>query len=194
MSRVATKHIKGFLTPEEGKRVYDHLIETIEWEEGIRSRKGFTRLAKPLRPDQDPMVTDVLIRAMSKLGLKNHEVLGIYLNYYQDGTMWTPSHNHQGQKQVVISLGATRTLKVGAKNYPMENGDLIFFGSSYHQVPKEPEITEGRISIAAFCIPDEVVPADATGDQMKDIISRLKALGFAHGDIIVDGDNVILVE
>src|SRR6185437_2683573 len=57
-----------------------------------------------------------------------------------------------GQIQCVISLGTTRILKVGKKNYQMGNGDIIFFGSSSHGVLKEPGITTGRISIATFCV------------------------------------------
>ena len=54
------------------------------------------------------------------------------------------------QCQVVISLGATRTLIIGKKTFSLNNGDVIIFGSSTHGVPKEPTITNGRISIATF--------------------------------------------
>jgi len=32
----------------------------------------------------------------------------------------------------------------------MASGDGIIFGTAIHGIPKEPEITEGRISIAIF--------------------------------------------
>ncbi len=54
------------------------------------------------------------------------------------------------KKQLIISLGESRTLTIGSKEYNMENGDVEIFGSSYHSVPKNPEITKGRISIAVF--------------------------------------------
>lgn len=78
---------------------------------------------------------------------------GVYLNYYRNGEMWTPNHSRPGTHQLVISLGATRTLEVTKKKIPMKNGDAILFGSATHGVPKEPEITTGRISIATFMRP-----------------------------------------
>ena len=54
---------------------------------------------------------------------------------------------------MVISLGATRTLNVGKTAYQMHSGDLIMFGSDEHGVPREPQVLEGRISIATFMVP-----------------------------------------
>jgi hypothetical protein len=74
----------------------------------------------------------------------------IYLNYYENGEMWTPNHSHSGTHQLVISLGCPRTLQVTKKDYRMENGDAILFGSAIHGVPKEVNVKKGRISIATF--------------------------------------------
>ncbi len=52
----------------------------------------------------------------------------IYLNYYKNGTDFCPGHSHRGSRQVVISLGTTRVLKVGKKDYAIilaPNGVLI---------------------------------------------------------------------
>jgi quercetin dioxygenase-like cupin family protein len=75
------------------------------------------------------------------------------LNRYRNGDDFTPSHSHPRQHQIVVSLGASRTLKVGAKNYRLSHGDVILFGSSAHEVPKEPECKSERISIAVFMAP-----------------------------------------
>jgi hypothetical protein len=91
-------------------------------------------------------------------GIINNEVsidyyiLGVYINYYRDGNDWTPNHSHPKQVQLIISLGATRTLTIGKKDYLMESGDVAIFGSSIHGIRKEPEVKEGRISIATFML------------------------------------------
>jgi hypothetical protein len=77
----------------------------------------------------------------------------IYLNYYENGEIWTtdhPNHSHSGTHQLVISLGCPRTLQVTKKDYRMENGDAILFGSAIHGVPKEVNVKEERIGIATF--------------------------------------------
>ena len=84
---------------------------------------------------------------------KGYAIDNIYLNWYKDGTMWSPNHNHQGVHSLVISLGATRNFVLGKKIIEVKNGDAVFFGSAIHGVPKQAEVTEGRISIAVFLIP-----------------------------------------
>jgi hypothetical protein len=81
-------------------------------------------------------------------------IQGIYLNYYENGDHHTPNHSHKGTHQLVISLGQTRTLNVGGKDYSMENGDAIIFGGSVHGVPKDNSVN-GRISIATFMVPTQ---------------------------------------
>lgn len=84
---------------------------------------------------------------------RKYQILGIYLNYYKDETMYTPSHSHKTH-QLVLSLGETRTLIVGSKQYMMEHNSCILFGKSSHKVPKELEKKKkGRISIATFMLP-----------------------------------------
>jgi hypothetical protein len=152
MARVLTRHLSNFLPSDEGWALYYHLQEVITWEAGIPSRKGPTRLAKSIDLDQYPEITAVLARALKHLYPEKETagVYGVYLNYYRDGSMWTPNHSHKGSTQLIISLGATRVLKVGKKDYSLQNGDVIVFGSSVHGVPAQPEVQEGRISIAVF--------------------------------------------
>lgn len=93
-----------------------------------------------------------IARVVSAIKMSNI-IDGIYLNYYRDGNDWAPSHSHPGETQLIISLGATRSLKIGTKTYEIGNGDVIVFGSSSHSIIQDPSITEGRISIATFCHP-----------------------------------------
>ena len=98
----------------------------------------------------DEFIRDLVFTTLEQIKTGEYNVLGSYVNYYRDGTDFAPSHNHPKQVQLVISLGATRKLIVCKKQYEMSSGDVIVFGSSQHEVPLEPEITEGRISIATF--------------------------------------------
>lgn len=151
-TRCYTTYKSGILQDAEATVLYQYLVENVKWEQGIRSRKGFTRLAKALGPGDEILVDEALAMALSVLGKHEYNLTGIYLNYYKTGDMWTPNHTHPGTHQLVISLGAKRTLQVAKKEYQMENGSAIIFGSATHGVPKC-DCDEGRISIAAFLEP-----------------------------------------
>jgi hypothetical protein len=151
-----TQIIPSALDEKEGTELYASLLQTIAWEDGIKSKKGFTRLAKSIDLSEYPQIEQFVLRTLTekcKTGCQGYDIYGVYLNYYRNGEMWTPNHSHPGTHQLVISLGATRTLTVGKKNVPMKNGDAILFGSAIHGIPKEPSVSEGRISIATFMRP-----------------------------------------
>lgn len=150
--RCVTTFKKNILDKDFAETLYYTLQYNTEWEEGIRSRKGFTRKAKALDPNDNPILTSIVLETLTKITKQQYVLEGIYLNYYQDGNMWTPNHSHKGTHQLVISLGDTRTLEIGKKKFSMENGDAILFGGSIHGVPKE-ENKKGRISIATFMSP-----------------------------------------
>ena len=102
------------------------------------------------------MIEEEIEKVIKKCSLKTggkEIIFGTYINYYRNGFDFLPSHSHKGMVQMVISLGATRKLTVGKKVYNIKNGDVIVFGSSSHGIPIEPEVTEGRISIATFMKP-----------------------------------------
>jgi len=149
-----TEHYIGAFEEDYATSVYLHLQENIAWLDGIKTRSGgFTRKARPMEFGEDAIVDSIITSALhiiTKGVSKTIMISGIYLNYYLDGNNYTPNHSHPGSKQVVISLGATRVLKVGTKNYDVGNGDIIVFGSSLHGIAKDPSVTEGRISIALF--------------------------------------------
>ena len=151
--RCYTTYKENILESDQATSLYLFLQDSIEWEDGVKSKKGYTRKAKPLDIGDIPEVDHAIIESLSKLTTTKYTILGVYLNYYQDGNMWTPNHSHKGTHQLVISLGQTRQLDVSKKSYKMANGSAILFGGSIHGVPKDTNITEGRISIATFMIP-----------------------------------------
>ena len=155
MSRLVTKQYPKLFDKEQADFLFDYCYKNMTWSDGVRSRKtGFTRKACALNLDEDDVVKEAVLTAITQaMPDKNYVLLGLYLNRYDNGEFYTPAHSHPKQHQLVISLGATRTLKVGKKDYPLSNGDVIIFGSSTHSVPKEPEVNKCRISIATFMIP-----------------------------------------
>jgi len=178
---------KGVIEKKDARRLYVKLRENIEWEEGIRSKKGFTRLAKALAPGVNKEIDDVIKSALEALiPGKRYYIMGIYLNYYKDGQCWTPNHKHEGTHQLVISLGATRTLCVGKKDYEMENGDAIVFGSSIHGIPKDDSQRRGRISIATFMIPEENM------DVVRNPSEEVQEEELPGGDELLDLQQAII--
>ena len=147
-----TIHHSSLIEEEVATNLYNYLEKNIPWVNGIPSRiLGFTRKAFPVTDlSRYPFLAEAIRVAIMNMMPGNVVCHGIYLNYYRNGEDYTPQHSHKDTKQLIISLGATRTLKVASKNYSMKNGDVIVFGSSIHGIPKEPEVKEGRISIAVF--------------------------------------------
>jgi hypothetical protein len=158
MSRTYTTFLARALDAERAQVLYTFLETNVDWQASIPSRRnkslgGFTRYGKSICKDEYPYVYEILEQIIKQFACfqgKRIRVWGLYLNYYVNGQMFTPSHSHTGTKQIVLSLGATRTLVVGKKSYAMENGDAILFGGSIHSVPQEPQVETGRISIACF--------------------------------------------
>lgn len=176
--RVMTQYLPQALDRDLSLGTFEYLRLNVPWQEGIRSRSGFTRLAYPIDPDGDSDV-EVTVRSLIDAVMSerrrrsrmprestsevDHEVAvmsrlghvatvhGVYLNYLVNGDHYVPAHTHAGSVQLVISLGAHRTLTVGRTDYRLQSGDAIVFGSSSHGVRKEPG-AGGRISIACFML------------------------------------------
>jgi hypothetical protein len=168
VKRTRTVHYPKLLNGDCATILFNHFKNNIEWEDGVRSKTGFTRKAKAMSVKDDMVLNELIIMVLPQIGITEAILHGIYLNYYRTGEDWTPNHAHPKMRQVVISLGATRILTVGARSFCMANGDVIVFGSTIHGVPKEqyPEqlmcapgcsiscacrtFKEGRISVALF--------------------------------------------
>lgn len=158
MSRRKTVILKNAVDKDTSDKLYKRMVN-LPWKGGVRSRSGFTRLAHSLDLDSSfgeeimGLITEIL-HNMKRIDstIPNYAILGVYINYYRNGQMYTPNHSHKGTHQLVVSFGATRTLTIGKKSIRMEKGDSVLFGSASHGVPLE-ECDEGRISIATFMVP-----------------------------------------
>lgn len=134
--------------------LYEQLRTEIVWGEGVRSKYGFTRKAK-LISDDDPHFEELLQYihvCLKQLTTQSYIIDFFYLNYYEDGNMYSPNHSHKDSHQLIISLGEERILKINKTEYSMKNGDAVIFGSAIHGVPKS-NTMHGRISIATFMRP-----------------------------------------
>lgn len=161
MSQIKQKfyHLKENIDSATCNRLYEFLKDNVKWGEGIMSKGRHTRSASSY--DLDEFIDficddfpDVIEKVSQVIDQYSERKIcaGLYLNYYKDGNDWTPNHTHPGTTQIVISLGTTRTFQYGKKDISSQNGDILIFGSGIHGVPKEPEITTGRISIALFYV------------------------------------------
>lgn len=148
-----TIFLEGAVDKNECDKLYTSLEGNIKWEEGVRSKKGFTRKARALSYGDNSSIDKVIDEVLENITDTKYVIVGIYLNYYENEDMWTPNHSHKGTHQLVISLGDSRILQVAKKEYLMKNGDAIIFGSAIHGIPKSVEPKNGRISIATFMIP-----------------------------------------
>lgn len=149
MTSTRTVHHSELLEGDYALGLYNYFKENVAWEDGVKSRKGFTRKAKSMCLADDAVLENLVHAVLPQISINSAVLYGVYLNYYRTGEDWTPNHSHPKRRQIIISLGATRTLEVGSKKFSMKNGDVIVFGSSVHGVPKE-QCLEGRISVALF--------------------------------------------
>jgi hypothetical protein len=163
-TKIWTQHFPMIFAPDEATYFYDRIKNETHWESGIKSKMSGkpTRLAKSVTFSEGSLVQEIIIEAFKRMKLSQYLIYGIYINYYRDGNDYTPNHSHPGTTQLIISLNepeGDRTLKVGKKDYHLNNGDCITFGSSLHGIAKEPH-KKGRISIALFMKFQPDLPAD----------------------------------
>ena len=120
--RIYTRYFPKLVPEDQANAYYTYLLNNLTWQEGVQSRKGFTRLAAPLNLNDDEYLQDLVCRVASVVIPSEYGLmlpLGLYINLYRSGLDFCPRHSHPGQCQFIISLGATRTLQVSKQDYPM---------------------------------------------------------------------------
>jgi hypothetical protein len=149
------KYFPKAIDEKEATDLYHYMKDNVKWD--FIKENGRTHT--PICLDYNCAINNrikIVADKASEIACLNetHTIWGTHLNYYQNGNNYVPPHNHLIQYQVIISLGATRTLIVNDENIKLENGDIVMIGKGvFHSVPIEPEVTEGRISIALFFEP-----------------------------------------
>lgn len=141
LQKIRTKHFKRLIPEDQAWCLYYTLKDQLPWADGIKGRKA-VHYSMGMLPELDDLILNCIKQTCLKQENDQETILGVYINYYRDGNDFTPNHIHKLQKQLIISLGETRTLTVSNKDYNMENGDVAIFGSSTHGVPKNSSITK----------------------------------------------------
>lgn len=94
--RCKTVYLENAVDENEALSLFTILKEGVEWEEGVRSKKGFTRKAFSLHPLDIPILLEVINNCLTSMTKTKYEIVGIYLNLYENGDMFTPNHKHAG--------------------------------------------------------------------------------------------------
>jgi hypothetical protein len=157
---IEIRHFPNLFTGREAHDLYRYLQKTIQWDKCLNSEraKKEIHLVKLLSLDEDERVEWAVREALKRMNLSDYIIYGVSVNYYRDGADYTPSHKHDDLTQLIISLNeidGDRSLKIGKKDYRLNNGDVIIFGCSMHGIPKE-ENRCGRISISTFMRREEL--------------------------------------
>lgn len=74
-------------------------------------------------------------------------------NFYPDGNTSIAPHQHDFWS-AILSFGASRVFTVDGQPTLLGDGDLLVFGTQRHGVPKMPDVTGGRVSVAIFWQPE----------------------------------------
>lgn len=83
------------------------------------------------------IVDSIVQAAIHSIKDKTDEIIPMqmFVNYYENGEHSTPMHAH-GCRQITLSFGCPRNLKVNTKNIVLESGEAIFLNQKKHGVPK----------------------------------------------------------
>src|SRR6266496_1441330 len=128
--RCKTQTLKKVVPEIKTKELYNYLKNNIDWEESIKSKRdkengGFTRWGCLIEVEDHPIVYDTVLKVIDKIekskSHKGYIIESVYLNYYENGKMWSPNHTHAGLHSLVISLGATRNFVLGKKVLDFED-------------------------------------------------------------------------
>lgn len=144
--------LRNYLNESVSEDLFIQLLTAIQWREGIKTRFGkSTRKACMISIDNDLFHSILQYIEVPLRQYNVGNVVGFYLNLYENGEMYTPNHKHIGTNQLVLSLGTSRILKIENKSITLNSGDIIIFGEQLHGVPRTKTHCGQRISIATFC-------------------------------------------
>lgn len=90
--------------------------------------------------------------AIARRSLRSSEELAVVqllVNRYKDGGDEVKPHIHCC-RQICLSLGAERELKVGREVHTMRSGDIMPLDGEVHSVPAARDLTKPRVSICLF--------------------------------------------
>lgn len=71
-----TKFVSDIANPDYALTLFYQLKDTIEWEDGIKSRKGKTRKAKPLNFGEMEELDSIIVEVLNKITPQKYAILG----------------------------------------------------------------------------------------------------------------------
>jgi hypothetical protein len=92
-------------------------------------------------------------------------------NWYPDGKTSIAPHNHDFWS-AILSFGESRVFMLDGQPLMLGDGDLLVFGTQRHSVPKMPEVSEGRVSVAVFWYPERREDRCAECDRPAELLQE----------------------
>jgi hypothetical protein len=123
----------------------------------FRARTG-SRYVESIDPNFIPqdylflneVIHNMLLIANATITDGSHLIpIELFLCYYESGSDICPMHKHCC-RQLTLSLGSSRVMKVNSRNVMLNHGDLMYLHGQKHGIPKNSEIQEARFSLNLF--------------------------------------------
>lgn len=144
----------------------DILVKNIEWKHVKWSTNRYLpRLVASISISELTERVPEIIEVLSYIREKYKIVDSVWMNYYRDGSDYTPYHRDSYNCTVLcVSFGAPRIFKIKdsmGKEQPftLENGDIFVFDKPFndthqHCIAKTAKRVGPRISLVFFCDPE----------------------------------------
>ena len=147
---------RAVYTKDEAQHHMQEVLTHVSWTNlyGRRVAYGIYKNQNIL----NSQVKEIVAKVLSLLKIDKARLSQVYANYYRNGAVGCGRHRHPSTLQILVSLGATRTLRISdaqgqtLKDEVLHSGDVILFGSQYHELLKD-VTTEPRVSLAIFVKP-----------------------------------------
>jgi len=150
-------HIPNFIDDTKCNNLFNALVHNICWQKINYFKRSISHYTIS---DNNVDEMNELLTCIKSLFSRN--IVGAFLNYYQDGNDYAPYHSDKYNCDTyLVSLGTSRILRYKHNktsentDYELTNGDLLFIpneiNNNYkHSLLKRTKINTSRISILVF--------------------------------------------
>ena len=135
--------------------IISFLLKEIEWD-SIKTRTSKRKVSN-FDPDKHDFlipVVEILMNEAKRITNKEVISLQVFLNYYPTGDDSCPTHEH-GCRQIVLSIGDWRIMKVNSKEITVENGSIVYLYGQNHSIKKSDKNNERFSIVLFFSSPDD---------------------------------------
>lgn len=156
---------------EHIKKVFQYdlsgvLISNIPWKQvKWNANRYLPRMVSSLSIDELIEKVPEMVEVVSYLGDKYHIQDSVWMNYYRDGSDYTPYHKDSYNCIVAcVSFGGSRIFKIrndttkNEQSFNLENGDIFVFDQEFnnthqHSIMRTTKRVDPRVSLVFFCLP-----------------------------------------